>query len=106
MRRSGAVPGASVVDLNGFGGSTGNPTFDASYQTFAEGNSNYANNPNVKTQGSTMRPQLTPGTCTFNGGCDLVIKFNAICNGRAICFALCCCTYASGCSQSGTSFCR
>lgn len=68
IARSGAVPGASVVDLNGFGGSTGNPTFDASYQTFAEGNSNYANNPNVKTQGSTMRPQLTPGTCTFNGG--------------------------------------
>lgn len=66
--RVGAVPGISVVDLNGFGQSTGDPTFDPSYQTFAEGRSNFPNNPNVRLQGGLMRPQLTPGTCTVNGG--------------------------------------
>lgn len=66
--RLGAAPGLSVIDLNGFGQSTGNPDFDSTYQTFAEGRSNFPNNPNVKQQGSVMRPQLFPGTCTINGG--------------------------------------
>jgi hypothetical protein len=68
LARAGAVPGISLVDLNGFGASTGNPTFDPTYQTFAEFNTNYPNNPNVKLQGAIMRPPLQPGTCTFNGG--------------------------------------
>ena len=66
--RVGAVPGISVVDLNGFGQSTGNPDFDPSYQTFLEGRSNFPNNPNVRLQGGLLRPPLTPGTCTVNGG--------------------------------------
>jgi len=66
--RVGAIPGISVVDLNGFGQSTGDPTFDPTYQTFAEGRSNFPNNPNVRLQGGLLRPQLTPGTCTVNGG--------------------------------------
>ena len=66
LGRSGAVPGLSVIDLNGFGQSTGNPTFDQDHPV--EGNTNFPNNPNVKLQGSTMRPPLAPGTCTVNGG--------------------------------------
>ncbi len=68
LGRSGAVPGLSVVDLNGFGQSTGDPTFDSTYTSFPQGNSNFPNNPNVKLQGSTLIPPLQPGTCTFNGG--------------------------------------
>jgi len=65
--RAGAVPGLSVVDLNGFGQSTGNPAFDTQHPVI-EGNSNFPNNPNVKLQGSILRPPLAPGTCTINGG--------------------------------------
>ncbi|MDZ4771658.1 MAG: beta-propeller fold lactonase family protein [Planctomycetota bacterium] len=71
VSRSGAVPGLSVIDLNGFGQSTGIPTFDPTYQTFGSDpyeRTNFPNNPNVKLQGSTLRPALTPGTCTVNGG--------------------------------------
>ncbi|MBO24301.1 MAG: hypothetical protein CMO65_03750, partial [Verrucomicrobiales bacterium] len=49
-----------------FGGGTGNPTWE--YQNYAQGNSNYPNDPNVFFQGSQMLPPLLPGTCTFNGG--------------------------------------
>lgn len=66
--RAGAVPGMSVVDLNGFGASTGDPTFDPNFQVFEEGHSNFPNNPNVRLQGSLVRPALTPGTCTVTGG--------------------------------------
>lgn len=69
--RSGAVPGLSVIDLNGFGQSTGIPTFDSTYTTFgtdAYDRTNFPNNPNVRLQGSLLRPALTPGTCTVNGG--------------------------------------
>ncbi|MBL8857668.1 MAG: hypothetical protein JNL28_04065 [Planctomycetes bacterium] len=71
VSRSGAIPGLSVIDLNGFGQSTGIPTFDPTYQTFGSGpleRTNFPNNPNVKLQGSTLRPALVPGTCTVNGG--------------------------------------
>jgi hypothetical protein len=71
VTRSGAVPGLSVIDLNGFGQSTGIPTFDPTYQTFGSDaleRTNFPNNPNVKLQGSTLRPALVPGTCTVNGG--------------------------------------
>ena len=66
LGRSGAVPGLSVVDLNGFGQSTGNPNFDEAHPV--RGNTNFPSNPNVKLQGSAMRPPLAPGTCTINGG--------------------------------------
>ena len=65
---SGANPGVSVIDLNGFGQSTGDPTFDPSLLTFTEGDTNFPNNPNVKLQGSLIRPALTVGSCTVNGG--------------------------------------
>ena len=66
LGRSGAIPGLSVIDLNGFGQSTGNPTFDQDHPV--QGNSNFPNNPNVRLQGASMRPPLAPGTCTVNGG--------------------------------------
>jgi hypothetical protein len=66
--RFGASPGLSVIDLNGFGASTGNPTYDPSSQLFLEGWSNYPNNPNVRLQGSALIPPLQPGNCTINGG--------------------------------------
>ena len=66
--RTGAQPGLSVVDLNGFGASTGDPTFDPTHTTFPEGNSNYPNNPNVQLQGALLRPPLAPGTTTLDGG--------------------------------------
>ncbi|WP_145064868.1 hypothetical protein [Engelhardtia mirabilis] len=65
--RTGSVPGISVIDLNGFGGGTGNPTYDE-FNPIVLGNSNFPNNPNVKTQGNLLLPPLQPGTCTFNGG--------------------------------------
>jgi hypothetical protein len=64
--RSGAIPGLSVIDLNGFGQGTGNPTYDAAHP--AQGNSNFPNNPNVNIQGASLRPSLQAGTCTINGG--------------------------------------
>jgi len=64
VARSNAI---SVVDLNGYGAGTGNPTFDPAHP-IVEGNSNYPNNPNVALQGAIMIPPLAPGTCTFDGG--------------------------------------
>jgi hypothetical protein len=64
--RSGAIPGVSVVDLNGFGQSTGNPTFNQDNPV--EGNTNYPNNPNLRFHGGVMIPPLAPGSCTVNGG--------------------------------------
>jgi hypothetical protein len=69
--RSGAIPGLSVIDLNGFGQSTGVPTFDPTYLTFGTDpleRTNFPNNPNVRLQGSVLRPALAPGNCTINGG--------------------------------------
>jgi hypothetical protein len=66
--RVGAVPSISVIDLNGFGQSTGDPQFDFSYQTFPKGWSNFPNNPNLIQYGPTMYPPLFPGTCTVDGG--------------------------------------
>ena len=65
---AGSNPGIGIVDLNGFGQTTGNPAFTASSPVLIEGESNFPNNPNVRFQGALMRPALTPGTCTFNGG--------------------------------------
>lgn len=66
--RVGAQQGISVIDLNGFGGGTGNPVYDPTYNTFQEGWTNFPNNPNYRLQGSIIRPPLGPPTCTVNGG--------------------------------------
>jgi hypothetical protein len=66
--RLGADPGVSVIDLNGFGGGTGNPSFDPTYSSFPKGWSNLPNDPNLILQGSVLRPPLLPGTCTLDGG--------------------------------------
>ncbi|MEX1026075.1 MAG: beta-propeller fold lactonase family protein [Planctomycetota bacterium] len=57
----------SVIDLNGFGASTGDPTYDLTMPLSPVG-TNYPNNPNVSLQGSVLQPQLGPGSCTFDGG--------------------------------------
>ena len=66
--RAGATPGLSVIDLNGFGQSTGNPIYDDSFSTFSRGDSNFPNNPNVKLQGNLLKPALQTGSCTIDGG--------------------------------------
>ena len=68
VARAGATPSMSVIDLNGFGASTGSPAFDFTYQSFPAGNSNYPNNPNVRLQGALLYPPLQPGSCTVDGG--------------------------------------
>lgn len=67
VARAGGRPGISVIDLNGFGASTGDPQYDP-FHPITEGNSNYPNNPNVAIQGALMVPPLGPGTCPFDGG--------------------------------------
>jgi hypothetical protein len=64
--RQGIANSLSVIDLNGFGAGTGDPTWE--FQNYAEGNSNYPNDPNVASYGAQMLPPLLPGTCTYNGG--------------------------------------
>lgn len=66
--RSGFEAGISVIDLNGFGGGTGDPTFDPSFQNTQETDTNFPNNTNLRFQGSLLIPALVPGTCTINGG--------------------------------------
>lgn len=65
---SGANPGIGVIDLNGFGQTTGNPSFSPTSAVLIEGETNFPNNPNVRFQGALMRPALTQGSCTFDGG--------------------------------------
>ncbi len=65
---AGPQPGVSVIDLNGFGQSTGNPTFDPASLMFQEGWSNFSYNPNVRLQGSLLLPALQVGSCTVDGG--------------------------------------
>ena len=68
IARGGAIPGISVLDLNGFGAGTGNPTFDPGNPS-VEGNSNYPNNPNVALQAPSLTPVLpSTGSCTIDGG--------------------------------------
>ncbi len=66
VARGTGTPGISVIDLNGFGMGTGNPTFVAGQPI--EGNSNAPNNPNLAFQGASLIPPLSPGQCTINGG--------------------------------------
>ncbi|MSR62375.1 MAG: hypothetical protein EXS08_08020 [Planctomycetes bacterium] len=67
LGRGGATPGLSVIDMYGFGGGTGNPTYDQ-LLPIQEGNSNFPNNPNVSVLGASLTPPLTPGQCTIDGG--------------------------------------
>jgi hypothetical protein len=69
LGRSGATPGLSVIDLNGFGAGTGNPTYDL-LNPIKEGNTNFPNNLNLRILGNVLLPQLAQGTCTFNGGSE------------------------------------
>jgi len=62
--RLGAVPGISVLDLNGYGQGTGTPTFTDG--VFLQGESNFPNNPNLDLAG--LVPPLQRGECTINGG--------------------------------------
>ena len=61
--------GLSVIDLNGFGQGTGNPTFDP-VNPITKGNSNFPNNPNVWIQGALLIPPLAPGLTTVDGGSE------------------------------------
>ncbi|MDF1838873.1 MAG: hypothetical protein P1V35_13465 [Planctomycetota bacterium] len=63
--RTGADPGLSVIDLNGFGQGTGNPTHTSGIAR--EGESKFPFNPNVSQQ-SGLLPSLQAGTCTIDGG--------------------------------------
>lgn len=71
----GATSALRVLDLNGFGASTGNPQHDPSGSTFVDGWTNHPFDPNVRIQGAALRPPLTPGTCTINGGSAGVFHF-------------------------------
>jgi hypothetical protein len=62
------VAGISVIDLNGFGQSTGSPTYDPTYTNIQAGDTNFPDNPNVKLQGSLLFPPLIPGSNTRTGG--------------------------------------
>ena len=63
-----AVAGISVIDLNGFGQSTGNPNYDPTQTHTQPGDTNFPDNPNVKLQGALLVPALAVGTTTENGG--------------------------------------
>ena len=65
VARGGASPGLSVLDLNGFGQSTGNPVSSQPYPLAGESRFPYDQN---VTQNPTIRPLLNPGECTVNGG--------------------------------------
>jgi hypothetical protein len=67
--RTGSNQGISVIDLNGFGQGTGNPTYDV-LNPIVRGSSNFPNNPNVFLTGAQLIPPLAPGECTFDGGSE------------------------------------
>jgi len=60
--------GVSVIDLNGFGQSTGDPTFDFAFGPGSEGHTKFPWNPNLLLQGSLLVPPLSVGTTTLDGG--------------------------------------
>ena len=72
--RQGATPSVSAVDMNGFGQSTGDPTYDFLNGTVTPDQSNFPNNTNVLLQGGQLRPPLAPGTCTVDGGSNGVFS--------------------------------
>jgi hypothetical protein len=68
VTRGGAEPAISVIDLNGFGQSTGSPIYDETHQVSQAQDSNFPDNSNFKLQGTLIRPPLVAGTCTVDGG--------------------------------------
>ncbi|MDF1836893.1 MAG: hypothetical protein P1V35_03410 [Planctomycetota bacterium] len=62
---SGSAAGLSVIDLNGFGQGTGDPT--STPGVAREGESKFQFNPNVSQQTGIL-PPLQLGTCTLDGG--------------------------------------
>ena len=64
IARGGTTAGLSVIDLNGFGQSTGNPAFTAPFPL--EGETRFPLNPNFFA--STTQPPLVAGTTTVDGG--------------------------------------
>jgi YVTN family beta-propeller protein len=65
IARLGALPGVSILDLNGFGGGSGLPNEEV--PVIERDKSKYPFNPNVA-QNLNIRPPLTVGTCTIDGG--------------------------------------
>ena len=65
--RGGALPSLSVIDLNGMGAGTGDPTFDITGQTTTHEDTNYRYDANLQ-RGSTLIPPLSIPTCTIDGG--------------------------------------
>jgi len=65
LGRGGATPGVSILDLNGFGQSTGDPTYIPDIPI--EGHTKFVYNPNLRVH-TGLRPPLTEGTCTIDGG--------------------------------------
>lgn len=63
--RGGAVPGLSVLDLNGYGQSSGNPITQQPVPL--RGQSRFIYDPNVSLN-PNVRPPLVPGQCTIDGG--------------------------------------
>ena len=63
--RRGSAPGMSVVDLNGFGQSTGNPVSSTPFPL--EGESRFPYDPNILLNPG-IRPLLSVGTSTVDGG--------------------------------------
>jgi len=72
---AGSQPGISVIDLNGFGAGTGNPTFDP-LVPIKRGNSNYPNNPNLQQASNLIPPLQSVGQCTFDGGSEGVFTLS------------------------------
>lgn len=67
LARRGASAGLSILDLNGFGGGTGNPAYDIQHP-IVQGNTNFPNNPNLALQGAVLVPALGVGFDTRTGG--------------------------------------
>ncbi len=68
VARGGARAGLSVIDLNGFGQSTGNPDFDLVFGPGSQGKSRFPFNPNLFLQGAVLLPPLVPGRTAADGG--------------------------------------
>ena len=60
--------GLSVVDLNGFGQSTGNPAFSLFFGPGSKEHTKFPFDPNLFLQGSLLVPPLAPGTTAEDGG--------------------------------------
>ena len=68
VARGGALDGLSIIDLNGFGQGTGDPSFNIVFGPGSAEDTKFPFNPNVGLQGSLLIPPLAVGTSTFNGG--------------------------------------